>query len=484
MAEAVAALPGGVVCVVGDAMVDRYVSGAIDRISPEAPVPVLLYGTERAAPGGAANVAANVASLGGHARLVSVVGPDETADTLRDLCRKHKVDHAGLIVDPGRVTTVKSRFVALDQQVLRLDRETTGPLDQATRGAILAAVRKAIETAAVLVLSDYGKGVLREGLAAELIDCAREAGVRVVVDPKSEDFGEYRRADVVTPNLSELARAARTSPAALAEDPAVVAAARSLVESHGLGAALVTLSERGMAAVPADGPATLLPTRAQAVFDVSGAGDTVVAAVALGLAAGLDLVQAAQIANCAAGLAVAQHGTVQIPHADLARAVVGRDAGSDGPSDLSGAARIAAAWREQGLVVGFTNGCFDILHCGHVKLLAEAAAACDRLIVGMNSDASVRRLKGPERPIQDQAARAAVLAALRAVDLVALFEEDTPAALIEAVRPDVLIKGADYAEHQIVGADGVLARGGRVLRIPLAPGFSTTAIAERLRAPT
>lgn len=482
MLEAVNALPGCTICIVGDAMVDRYVSGTIERISPEAPVPVLRLGSERAVPGGAANVAANGASLGGTVRLVSVVGPDEAASTLRALCRDHGVDCTGLVVDPGRVTTVKTRFVALDQQVLRLDHETTGPLDGTARRAVLDAARAAMDGAAVLVLSDYGKGVLRDGLAAELIDCARDLGVQVVVDPKSDDFGEYRRADVVTPNLMELARACRTTPDALAEDAAVVKAAGILVDRHGLGAMLVTLSERGMAAVPAAGEATVLQTRAQAVFDVSGAGDTVVAAVALGLAAGLDLKAAAQIANSAAGLAVAQHGTVQIAHADLVRAVIGHEAASQAPTGAAAASRLAAAWRAQGLVVGFTNGCFDILHHGHVKLLSEAAGFCDRLIVGLNSDASVTRLKGPERPIQPQAARASVLAALRPVDLVVLFEEDTPAVLIEALKPDVLIKGADYATHEIVGAADVVARGGRVVRVALEPAVSTTAIAARLHA--
>ena len=468
------------VAVLGDVMIDRYVSGVIDRISPEAPVPVLNYKAERAVLGGAANVAANVVSLGGRGRLVGVVGHDDSAATLRAMCEGVGVDAGGMVVDPGRPTTIKTRFVAQDQQLLRMDNENAGALGPLARENLLAAATDAIGASHAVVLSDYGKGVLADGLAAELIDRAHAGGCLVLVDPKSADLSVYRGADLLTPNLAELAKAAGVSTSALATDQAVVETTRGLIEKFGFGAIVVTLSARGMAVVHAEGEATVLPTRALEVYDVSGAGDTVAATIALGLAARFPLEQAAGLANHAAGVAVAHRGTARVTAAEVARAMA-REQQVDKVAQRKQAVEAVRAWQDGGLSVGFTNGCFDIVHPGHIHILSSAAAACDRLVVGLNSDASVQRLKGPERPIQDEASRAAVMAALHAVDLVTVFDEDTPAELIAALKPDVLVKGADYALEDIVGADVVTARGGKVVRVPLVEGKSTTAIANRIR---
>ena len=379
---------------------------------------------------------------------------------------------------------MKTRLIAQRQQVLRLDAESLGPLAADLAERLEAAFARALQGAHAAVLSDYGKGVLEGGVAERLIARARAAGVPVLVDPKGRDFGRYAGADHVTPNRRELAEAARLPADTDAE---VEAAARALIARHGFGAVVATRSERGLSVVRAD-RALHVATQAREVFDVSGAGDTVVAALALALAGGATLEEAADLANAAAGVAVARLGTAQVTAGELAEALRARaaDAG-DGERGGEGSAELLLAdWRRRGLSIGFTNGCFDLLHAGHVGYLAWARARCDRLVVGLNDDASVRRLKGGSRPINDLDSRRRVLEALRSVDLVIPFAEDTPEALIRRTAPDVLVKGADYREDEVVGAAFVRARGGRVELAPLTPGQSTTAMAARagLRRPS
>ena len=475
MSDALSRLAGGVVVVVGDVMLDRFVYGDIERISPEAPVPVLRRGRSAQMAGGAGNVAANVASLGGRPRLVAVVGDDADGRELRGLLEAAGLPADGLLADAGRHTSVKTRLIAQRQQVLRLDAESLGALTPAMAERVEVAFAAALAGAHAAVLSDYGKGVLEGGLAARLIARARAAGVVVLVDPKGCDFGRYAGADHVTPNRRELAEAAG---APADTDAEVEAAARALIARHGFRAVVATRSERGLSVVRPD-RALHAPTQAREVFDVSGAGDTVVATLALALAGGAELEAAAELANAAAGVAVAKLGTAQVTAGELAEALRAR---SPGTEDGEGEAELLLAdWRRRGLVIGFTNGCFDLLHAGHVGYLAWARTRCDRLVVGLNDDASVRRLKGETRPINDLDARRRVLEALRSVDLVIPFEEDTPEALIHRVAPDVLVKGADYREEEVVGAAFVRARGGRVELAPLTPGLSSTALAARLR---
>jgi len=466
------------VLVVGDLMLDRFVTGAVERISPEAPIPVLRVEGETAMLGGAGNVLRNLVALGAAGRFIGLLGEDGAGAEVRALLAEHPAILPELVVEPGRRTSIKTRFLAGAQQMLRADREDTSPIAAPTRQAILEAVGRALSDCDLVVLSDYGKGVLGDGTAALIIAAARQAGRRVVVDPKGTDYGRYRGAHLLTPNRAELAQATGMP---VAGDADIVAAARTLINTCGVEAVLATRSRDGMTLVSA-ADADHLPTEAREVFDVSGAGDTVIATVAAALAGGADLAQAARLANVAAGVVVGKVGTAAAYAAEVVAALHRRDLSSAEAKvvTLPQALDRIAVWRRTGRTVGFTNGCFDLLHPGHVALLGKARAACDRLVVGLNSDASVGRLKGPDRPIQTEAARAAVLASLASVDLVVVFGEDTPLALIEAMRPDVLAKGADYTVETVVGADVVQANGGRVLLIELEPGHSTTATIQRM----
>ena len=473
------ALPGVSVLVVGDAMVDRYVYGEVDRISPEAPVPVLRAGRETSVLGGAGNVVRNLAALGAAVRFVAAVGDDPAGEELQRLLAAEPRVSADLAIEHGRITTLKVRYVAGGQQLLRADRETAAPLAAAAADRLTQAALAGVAACSVVMLSDYGKGVLRPELLAAILQAAREAGRPVVVDPKGGDFGRYRGATLVTPNRRELAEA---SGMPVDGDDAIVAAARAILAATGIEALLVTRSQDGASLITADA-VSHLPAEARDVWDVSGAGDTVAAVAAMVLGTGRGLETAARLANAAAGIVVGKAGTATVEPRELEALLRRADllAGGDKIAHVDDAARIAAAWRADGLTVGFTNGCFDLLHPGHVSLLAAARSRCDRLIVGLNSDASTRRLKGETRPIQTETARALVLASMGSVDMVVVFDEDTPLALIEALRPDLLVKGADYSVDQVVGADLVRSWGGGVFLAPLSEGHSTTRLVRGMR---
>jgi len=481
LAPLVEALAGAKVAVLGDVMLDRYVDGTVDRISPEAPIPVLAISGDFAVPGGAGNVARNLAALGAGCRLIGLVGRDAEAELLAGLLAREAGVDCALIAAADRPTAVKTRFMAGGHQLLRTDREIIAPPDAAGETALLAALDDAFtEGASVLVLSDYGKGVLAPGVIAAALARAKAADARVIVDPKGRDYSRYAGADFVTPNRKEL-REATDLPTD--SDAAVVAACVKLIGESGIGAVLATRSEQGMTLLTGVAVEPChLPAKAREVFDVAGAGDTVVAALAAGLAVGAEPELAARLANVAAGIVVGKRGTaVALPGeilAALEEPGSARDAGK--VMDREAARGQAMRWRAQGLKVGFTNGCFDIVHPGHVSLLRQARAACDRLVVAINTDASVSRLKGPSRPIQSETNRAAVLAALESVDCVTLFGEDTPLELIRAIQPDVLVKGADYTVETVVGAEDVQSWGGRVVLAKLIEGQSTTAIASKM----
>jgi D-beta-D-heptose 7-phosphate kinase/D-beta-D-heptose 1-phosphate adenosyltransferase len=466
------------VVVLGDVMLDRYVRGEVRRISPEAPIPVMRRSGSTAMLGGAANVARNAASLGARTVLVGAVGDDPAGRELAAQAAATPGLETRLISAAGWSTTVKTRFVSHGQQLLRLDEEAEP--DSLRAGAeIVAATEAALESADILVLSDYAKGVLSDDVLPAVISAAGRRGVTVVADPKRADFSAYRGVDVLTPNQAE---AARASGIAGSDDASVAAAGRHALERAEARAVLVTRSEHGVTLVRRNAEPLHLPTHAQAVADVSGAGDTLVAAFALALASGADLPEAAHLANLAAGIVVGKAGTATVDHAELAAALRRErlEVLDEKIADWPQARLRVQAWRAAGLRVGFTNGCFDLIHPGHVRLLAAARAACDRLVVALNTDASVRRLKGPSRPVQDEAARATVMAGMASADLVALFDEDTPEALITALLPDVLFKGSDYTLDQVVGADIVRAYGGEVRLIPLEPGHSTTGTIGRI----
>jgi D-beta-D-heptose 7-phosphate kinase/D-beta-D-heptose 1-phosphate adenosyltransferase len=471
-------LEGGRVLCVGDVMLDRFIYGDVDRISPEAPIPVLRVRREEAMLGGAGNVVRNLVALGSKPHFLAVVGDDMAGREITRLVGDHEAVDPMMVVEPDRQTTIKTRYVGGTQQLLRADHETQSCVSDAIHERLLAEAKSLMGAVGVVVLSDYGKGVLGGGLAQALIAASKAAGKPTIVDPKGTDYTVYRGATVVTPNRKELHEATGRP---VGTDEEIVVAARQLIELCGIEQVLATRSQDGMSLVSAT-DAVHLKAEAREVFDVSGAGDTVVATLAAALTTGATLAEAARLANTAAGIVVGKIGTAVAYADDLTAALLHSEVAAAENKFASRHASLeqVARWRHHGKKIGFTNGCFDLLHPGHVSLLDQARSQCDRLVVGLNSDASVKRLKGETRPVQTEVSRATVLASLSAVDLVVIFEEDTPLELIKALKPDVLIKGADYRVDQVVGGDVVMAYGGRVFLADLQAGHSTTATIARM----
>ena len=467
------------VLVAGDAMLDRYLWGEVSRISPEAPVPVVRVLRSTVSLGGACNVAANLAGLGAGAVVLSACGEDESGRLLAERLKAAGIT-ARLAGSAGRPTTTKTRVMGASQQLLRLDEEAAGSFGPELEGSLLALFEAELAGLHAVILSDYGKGLFAGDLAPAMIEHCRAANLPVFVDPKGLDFERYRGATCVTPNEAEF-RAVAGGP--VRDEAELAERAYGLVDRFDISALLVTRGARGMSLFSAGAEPVHIPTQAMEVFDVSGAGDTVIATLAAGVAAGFDLAAAARLANVAAGIAVGKLGTQPVTRFELSEVLRRRQIGPAHKVRPLAEARAAVnAWRAKGERVVFTNGCFDLLHVGHVKLLHEAARLGDKLVVGLNSDASVIRLKGPERPIIPEAERAALLAALECVDLVVIFTEDTPRALISALLPDVLVKGGDYSRETVVGHELVEAAGGRVALIPLEAGKSTSNLIAKLKA--
>ena len=468
------------VAVVGDLILDRYLQGAVGRLSPEAPVAVLLKSKQRDVAGGAANVASNLAALGARVRITGLVGPDEDGERLVALLAHYpSLETERIVTDRERPTTCKTRVLSGLHQLVRIDSESSDLSSGDAEAALLEATSDLVRWSDVVVVSDYGKGACSDQVIRRAIDVANRHGKVSIVDPKRTDFTIYSQATLIKPNRRELAQASRlpcdTDSEAERAAQVVIAQTRSSI--------LLSRSELGMSYFGKDGDVIHLSTAAREVFDVSGAGDTVVAVTALGLGAGLSKAETLRLANAGAGVVVGRVGTAVVSTAELEAAldeeVDEAEFHKGALADLGEAVLQRERWRRRGLRVGFTNGCFDLLHPGHVALLQQAAAGCDRLIVAINTDASVKRLKGAARPIQDERSRACVLGAMTAVDLVVLFDDDTPLTPITLLRPDVLIKGADYTEEEVVGADIVKAAGGRLVLIPLVSGQSTTSIVSR-----
>ncbi len=469
------------VLVLGDVMLDRYVSGEVSRISPEAPIPVLRVTGSHASLGGAANVAHNVAALGARAILVGVIGTDDAGGEIKRLVQTagENID-ARFFATPRRRTTVKTRFIRGSHQLLRVDDETVDPLDDDGANEVTQRFEQAITECDIVVLSDYAKGVLSDRVLQRVVNLSRTAFRPVIADPKRTSFNAYRNVTILTPNAHEVALATGVN---ASDDEGAERAARIALDSTACEAVLVTRSENGLTLVRRGMPALHLPARVQQVSDVSGAGDTFVATLAAALACDRDLVRATRLANIAAGISVSRPGTAVVSGRDLGEELRRRTLIATDEKIMAREAALQqiSEWRRHALKIGFTNGCFDLIHPGHVHLLAQARGACDRLVVALNTDNLVRRLKGPERPIQHETARATVLSSLASVDLVVLFAEDTPLALIEAIRPDILVKGADYSPDQVVGANIVRRSGGEVLLVNLLAGEGTTATIERVR---
>ncbi len=492
------------ILVVGDVMLDQYVYGDVTRISPESPVPVLSITRHTHMLGGAGNVIANLHGLGARPVLLSVVGDDPSANLVRGLLQNQNCDPHHLVVDKARPTPIKTRYVAQNQQLLRADLEQAHNLGADIEHDMIARAQDLIPTMRAVILSDYGKGCLTQPVIAAVIAAAKAHKIPVLVDPKGDDYRIYAGADIVTPNRKELAAATQNH--ATIEDADVVAACEKLMTQAGIGCVVATRSEAGMTVVPGVGKKPIhLRAKALEVFDVSGAGDTVIATIAASVAVGFDVVTAAQIANVAGGIVVAKIGTASIKIAELETALAQGDddeisaASRPDPSplhthlqalvirDWGDAREQIDRWRARGLKVGFTNGCFDILHAGHVNYLNGARMRCDRLVVGLNHDISVKLLKGPERPINPEDIRATVIGGLGSVDLVVFFgaknagDDNTATDLIRTLQPDIYFKGADYTIDQIPEAKIVQSYGGQVELVPLTQGLSTTTTLAKIK---
>ena len=460
-------------------MLDEFVYGEVNRISPEAPVPVLRIERTQRMLGGAGNAARNLSSLGCKVWLYSATGEDEEAAQIAQLLAALPGATGFLTRDRQRQTPVKTRYIAHGQQLLRADRETAVALSRPAADELLVAFRNSLPESSAALISDYAKGVLNGHAAQAFIDAARQAGKPVIVDPKGRDFSRYRGATVIKPNLKELGEATGLT---VAGDRDQELAARRLLAETEAEHVLLTRGPAGMMLVSAAGAVSRIPAVAREVYDVSGAGDTVAAVLAAAFGSGASLLDAVELANIAAGIVVGKAGTAVVEPHELIHEVRNRSAigTSDKVLQRDEAVELAGTWRSKGLAIGFTNGCFDLLHPGHLRLLETARASCDRLLVGLNSDQSVKRLKGPARPIQSQLARALVLASLNYVDAVVIFDEDTPEELIRALRPNVLVKGGEYRPEKVVGADLLADWGGKLLLVDMMPGWSTTATVASL----
>jgi D-beta-D-heptose 7-phosphate kinase / D-beta-D-heptose 1-phosphate adenosyltransferase len=455
------------IAVLGDVMLDSYLVGDTNRVSPEAPIPIVKVNSQRDVLGGAANVARNIVALGAKCTLLGAVGNDSCADKICDLLDEHAINN--LLVRCDMKTTHKTRVLSSGQQLLRMDFEQDAPKEAEKQ--LLEFLQSIFAKVDILILSDYRKGVLNDPQL--FINAARSAGVKVLVDPKRSDISLYKNADIITPNWSEYSALVQH----LSDNDDQLKHAVALRDQANIGAMLVTRGADGMNIVTES--LHHIPTRAQEVFDVSGAGDTVIATLALGLAAGISLVKSAELANAAAGLVVKKVGTATLSMPELRFAVLKVDSELSLIS-ASCVADYAAALRAEGKKIVFTNGCFDILHPGHIRYLTESAKLGDVLIVALNDDESVQRLKGSSRPLNTLEGRATCVAGLRPVSWVTSFSEDTPLEIIKLIMPDVLVKGGDYTADQVVGADEVLQRGGRVELIDFVDGFSTTTLVEKI----
>ncbi|ARN84910.1 D-glycero-beta-D-manno-heptose-7-phosphate kinase [Candidatus Nucleicultrix amoebiphila] len=465
----------------GDVMMDCFIYGNVQRISPEAPVPVFSVARKTYVLGGAGNVVRNLAMLGVNVSFSALVGNDYAGEQVASLLQELGKVKAELYKDQNRPTTLKTRYIAGGQQLMRADQETTITLSSQHQQEIKDYFKKSMDDVDGVILSDYHKGFLAPDLLRELIKIAKEKGKTIIVDPKGHDYSIYKGVTILTPNVKELAQATRM-PVSTPEE--VVEAARYLMSQFNFENVLVTRGAQGMALVTKTDEPYFIEAHALEVYDVSGAGDTVIAVLSASLAAGADIKEAVRLANIAAGIVVAKVGTATVTRNELTSQLEQEEGGLPQEKVLSWQelADRMIDWHRRGLKVGFTNGCYDLIHSGHLSLLGQAKTRCDRLVVGLNTDASVSRLKGPTRPVNKEQDRAFVLASLTNVDAVVLFDQDTPLDLIKHMRPDLLVKGEDYTLDKVVGAQEVMSWGGTVFLAELKDGYSTTNTIKKLSA--
>lgn len=467
------------IVIIGDLMLDRYLIGDVQRISPEAPVPVVEIRDETLRLGGAANVALNIKRLGDEPVLLGVYGHDSESNMFNSLLESRGIDFSNIVVDDNRPTTVKTRIIASNQQVVRADDELVGPVSEQVEKKLIDNFKACLAEISGVIISDYGKGVITPGLLEEIIRLCRKKDIFVAVDPKDVNFRSYRDVSVITPNHHEAGFAYGRK---IRTDDDLQEVGRGLLDELNAQSILITRGAEGMALFEKEGQVTYLNTVARRVFDVTGAGDTVIAAFTSAVASGASLPEAAFISNQAAGMVVEELGTAQVSRFELFSQIK-RYLKGEASGKIVSLERLLALkdqWKDKKVV--FTNGVFDLLHYGHIKLLTDCKKLGDILIVGLNSDRSVHRIKGPERPIIPYTDRSRVLAALEAVDYVIPFDDETPLELIKNIKPDILAKGADYAISEIVGAEQVKNNGGEVVRVKLQPGLSTTEIINRIVA--
>ncbi len=476
------------VLVIGDIMLDRFVYGSVDRISPESPVPVLSIEREEMMLGGAGNALANLVGLEACGFILSVIGDDEDGALIHKIAKTLGIDTSGLLTCPSRPTIVKTRYLAGHQQLLRTDYEKKQPISDDMASALLIKAEALMKNVKAVIISDYGKGLLRKDIIAKFITLARNANISVIVDPKGQDFSIYAGATAVTPNKKELSDATKGMAVESNED--VIKAAQILIDECDIEAVIATRSADGMSIIQKKENSVHLQTEDIEVFDVSGAGDTVIATIAAGLAAGANLVEAATLSNIAGSIVVTKVGTSPIRAVELLDCLSDLKSRKAALLSMQEAVEQIKRWKARGLKVGFTNGCFDILHFGHVSYLNKAREKCDRLIVGLNNDVSVKILKGEDRPIYDEHARASVLGSLSSVDIVVPFgaekldDDNTAIDLLNALKPDIYFKGGDYCLSQIPEAPTVQAYGGEVSVMPDYEGYSTTVSLKKMKNET
>lgn len=476
--EAIESFDQARILCVGDIMLDRFMYGEVSRISPEAPIPVFRFNREDTMLGGAGNVVRNLLSLGAHTSFIGVIGDDDVGRQLMQLISEYERLEPYILTEKSRQSTQKLRYIAAQQQLLRADHEQATSLKPETVEQLVSVAEGAIPEADAIILSDYGKGMINLETAQKLIAIAKQHNVPVFVDPKSRQFSDYAGAFLLSPNYKEF------SEACALEKMSDEEAALEVMTQNSIEHLMVTRGKDGISLF-SSAEATHIPAQAREVFDVSGAGDTVIATLALAYVRGLHIGDAARIANSAAGIVVGKLGTATVYRTDLKTALHTQEMreGSRKIYSRESVAEQVRTWQKQGLKVGFTNGCFDVVHAGHIQILEDAKAQCDRLVLGLNSDDSVRRLKGESRPVNHEMDRAMLLAAISAVDAVSIFREDTPLELLELIRPDVLMKGQDYTKDQVVGGELVESYGGEIVLLPLKKGYSTTATIEKMQKP-
>ena len=475
LAPLVARLTQARILVVGDIIVDHYVRGASERISPEAPVPVVLFESEESIPGGAANVARNIAAMGAHVACVGVSGTDIDGDRLVKLLSDLSIDTNSLVRDSTRATTVKTRIVALNQQMIRLDRETNAPVSPETEARLIEQIRNAMAGCQAVVLSDYAKGVLTPDVIEATLDQARRMQIPVLVDPKGRAYGRYRGAYALTPNARE---AAEASGIPTLTNDGLTAAAAEIIRQTDCRLLVITRGADGIALFEPDAPPLFMPTEALEVFDVTGAGDTFVALLAAAIGARIDHHQAAELANTAAGVVVGKSGAAVVSPDELRTALEER-ASKAKIVRSEELADLGQHLRAEGKRIVLTNGCFDFIHAGHIDFLQRARALGDVLVLATNSDATITRLKGAPRPVIRRDQRMRLLAAINEVDYLTVFEDDTPHEIIRALQPDVLVKGKNYSENEVEGHEIISAQGGSIVLLDLIHDLSTGEILKR-----